>query len=341
MPPRKQPSVDDLIRLVLGAPAEYTAAELAREADVPLAQAAQLWRAMGFPDVGNARAFTRADIDVVRALMKLVDSGQLKFAEAVELVRSVGQTTARLSEWQTDTLGRTMLERGVVASADVIAPDEVARVMKETRALLPVLQRLMTHAWRRQLATSVARSAAVSTTDADATTGQLSVGFADIVGFTRISRELPDHELAILVETFDSVSADIVASTGARLIKTLGDEILFVGDDAETVAATAVRLHAAQADIRNVHSRDAQKLRVGIATGPVIARMGDVFGTTVNRASRLTVMARPHSTFIDAETMGALSDDQRYVIKGVRPRRVRGFGLMRSWSLQSAPSSQD
>lgn len=333
MASRPAPTVDELIALVLGAPPEFTGAEVAAETGVPLEQASRLWRAMGFPDVGDARAFTKADVESVRSLMKVVNANKLTFDDAVEIVRGVGQTTARLSEWQTDILGRTLVERGIVTNPSMISATEVGSLMRETRTMLPVLQRLIIHVWRRQLATSVARSAGGSS-DVETTTGNLTVGFADMVGFTRISRELPDNELAALVEQFESASADIVAATGARLVKTLGDEIMFVANEAEAVANAAVRLHAVGAD-----DRDRPKLRIGIATGSVITRMGDVFGTTVNRASRLTVMARPQSTFIDAETVAALSDDTTFAVRGVRPRRVRGFGLMRSWSLQSVDSA--
>lgn len=330
MPPRRKPTVDDLIALVLGAPAEFTAAEVAGEAGIPLAEASRLWRAMGFPDVGNARAFTRADADAAKALMKLVDSGQLTFDEAVELVRSAGQTTARLSEWQSETLGRAFAERGVVEHPEAIAPEEIPGLMKQTRAFLPVLQKIMVHTYRRQLATSVARSgAAISNGEGETTAGHMSVGFADIVGFTQISRELPDAQLAALVGTFEAACSDIVASTGARIVKTLGDEIMFVGNEAVPAAEAALMMHESAAE-----QQDTPKLRIGIATGSVISRMGDVFGTTVNRASRLTVMARPQGTFVDWETMSALSGDPRFAVRGARPRRAQGFGLMRSWSLQ-------
>lgn len=333
MAARHQPTVDELITHVLGAPPEFTAREIAADTGVPLEHATRLWRAMGFPDVGDARAFTRADADSVRSLMKLVNANKMTFDDAVEIVRGVGQTTARLAEWQIDALGRTLLERGVVANPNMITSGEVGALMRETKIVLPVLQRLMVYAWRRQLATSVARSAGGSS-EIEATTGHLTVGFADIVGFTRISRELPDNELAALIEAFDRMSSDIVAATGARLIKTLGDEIMFVANEAQSVAQAAVRLHAARGQ-----EPEAPKLRIGIATGSVITRMGDVFGTTVNRASRLTVMARPQSTFVDAETVAALADDDGFTARGVRPRRVRGFGLMRSWSLQPAKSN--
>lgn len=337
----KEPGVDRLTRLALGSPPRYTAAELADEAGVSLAVTSQLWRAMGFADVREERAFTRRDLEMVRLLMGLVDDGLLTFDEVVDLVRGVGQTTARLAEWQAETIGRNLPGASAAdlgdaderaARSDTEAGDgpAVADLMEGTRALLPALQRLVVYAWRRQLATALSRSAAGSVErEADVTTSQLTVGFADIVGFTRMARELPDEQLAELVESFDSISADVIAATGARLIKTSGDEILFVGQDAQCVAETALRLHEAQTGGRNRPT-----LRAGIATGTVISRMGDVYGTTVNRASRLTVLARPRSTFVDSETVNALNDDPGFVFRGVRPRPVRGLGLIRPWSLQ-------
>ena len=55
---------------------------------------------------------------------------------------------------------------------------------------------------------------------------RLAVGFADLVGFTRLTRRLEEEELGELVESFETTSADLVAAHGGRLIKTLGDEVL-------------------------------------------------------------------------------------------------------------------
>lgn len=291
---------------------------------------------MGFADVAGERAFTRKDLEMVREIGALVAAQSLTLDEAIELVRSVGQTTARLAAWQTDTLSRRAATGSVESAAQDqdapvgLDPDELQALTDETKALLPVMQRLIVYAWRRQLATAIERSAAVANEpDAGVTTSVMSVGFADLVGFTRISRELPDEDLAELVETFDAVSADIVAATGARLVKTFGDEILFVASDPGVAAETALRLHEAPPGRHPV-----QRLRIGISTGTVISRMGDVYGTTVNRASRLTVMARPKTTFVDAGTVAALEGHDAYAFRGVRPRRLRGIGLVRPWALQ-------
>ena len=75
------------------------------------------------------------------------------------------------------------------------------------------------------------------------------------------------------------------------------------------------------------------EVRVGLATGQVLSRMGDVFGTTVNLASRLTAMAKPGGTLVDPQTRAHLADDSRFVLRGQRGRPVRGFGVLRPYVL--------
>jgi adenylate cyclase len=157
----------------------------------------------------------------------------------------------------------------------------------------------------------------------------VSVLFADLVGFTRLSRQLEDADLAALVERFESVSADVVAATGAALIKTVGDEILFVADDPGTAAETALGLHDAHA-----RDLDVPEMRVGLASGSVLRRMGDVFGSTVNLASRLTALARPDTTLVDAATAAQLSTIPGLGLLQLAPRRVRGLGVIRVWELR-------
>ena len=98
--------------------------------------------------------------------------------------------------------------------------------------LLPALERLLVHGWRRQLAAAFERGLGDAEQAGEDETGHLTVGFADQVGFTRLARRMEEAELAALVERFESRSADVVAKYGGRVIKTLGDEIFFVAADA-------------------------------------------------------------------------------------------------------------
>ncbi|MFF4649560.1 adenylate/guanylate cyclase domain-containing protein [Streptomyces sp. NPDC001380] len=281
-------------QLILDAPRRYTPYQAARSADVPMELASRFWRAMGFPDIGQSRALTDADVIALRRLAGLVEAGLISEPMAIQVARSTGQTTARLAEWQMDTFLESLtqsLEPGL-SRADVAYP--------LVQLLLPELEEFLVYVWRRQLAAVTGRVVQAAEDD-EVTSGRLAVGFADLVGFTRLSRRLEEEELGELVETFESTCADLVAGHGGRLIKTLGDEILYVSDDPAVAAEIALAL------VETLTKDDTMPaLRVGMAFGTVTSRMGDVFGTTVNLASRLTSIAPKDAVLIDGEFAAAL-----------------------------------
>lgn len=330
---KPQRTIQQFVANVLGSEPELTNEQVAELADVPLDVTRALWRAMGFADAGSAAAFSTADVEALKALMSLVEAGYISYEESIEMVRAIGQHTARLAEWQGNIIARSLLERGVMSQQGVLESTDIGPLLRDSEAYQPVLEALMVYSWRRQMAHNAMRAAAVADAGPDARTDAMTVGFADLAGFTRLSRQIPEEDLSILVKQFESVSADVVAAHGSRLIKTLGDEVLFVHESPRNVAKIALELHEAHRE-----SEDVPRMRIGLGTGSVLLRMGDVFGTTVNRASRLTAMAKPGSTFVDAATFEALVEDRHFAFKAVRPRPARGFGLLRAWSLNRSKS---
>lgn len=314
---------------LLGGPLRYTRDEVAADAGVPLEKVRVLWRSMGYPDVGESVAFTGEDVAALHRMLHLIEVGGMDPETTSDLVRALGQTTARLADWQVNTLAGLMERAGTIDSTDGLAPSTLDAFGDELDKMMPDLQALLVYVWRRALAHAVTRAAALGGASPDQSeTGLLSVGFADMVGFTRLSRRLPEDELARLVHRFEAASSDIVAAAGGRLVKTVGDEVLFTTSTADQAAEIALRLHETHADDDSV-----PQVRVGLATGQVLSRMGDVFGTTVNLASRLTAMARPGGTLVDAETKELLDADERFVLRAQRGRPVRGFGVMRAFTL--------
>jgi len=279
---------------------------------------------MGFADVGDEVAFTDEDTDALRLIGTLLRRGVLDHDTALDVARSLGQTTSRLADWQVDTFGRLLAERGVIDRADPLSEESAGALFRELELLLPAMERLLVHAWRRQLAAAFERGLGDAGQPDAVDAGRLTVGFVDQVGFTRLARGLDAAELGALVDRFESRSADVVAAESGRLIKTLGDEILFVASDPGAAAQIALRLIA-------LHESDSTvpRLRIGLATGFVVARRGDVHGTTVNLASRLTALARPDSVLVDPVTAVELADDDRFALHPQPPRDVRGIGTVR------------
>ncbi|MER8184117.1 adenylate/guanylate cyclase domain-containing protein [Kitasatospora sp. NPDC094015] len=333
----------DLERLILDAPRRYTPYQAARAADVPMELATRFWRAMGFPDIGQSRALTESDVIALRRLAGLVESGLLSEPMAIQVARSTGQTTARLAGWQMDTF----LENLTQAVEPGMTRADVAYPLVEL--LLPELEQFLVYVWRRQLAAVTGRVVQAAE-DTEMTSGRLAVGFADLVGFTRLSRRLEEEELGELVETFENTCSDLIAGQGGRVIKTLGDEILYVSEDPGTAAEIALSL------VETLAKEDTMPaLRVGMAFGTVTSRMGDVFGTTVNLASRLTSIAPRDAVLVDGEMATALEQigaappvtredaapdgpvpgpgEHRFHLQPMWRRPVRGLGLVEPWML--------
>jgi class 3 adenylate cyclase len=303
--------------LVLGATPDLTREETAAAVGITLERARMYWRAMGFPDVGDRRAFTRADVEALALLVRWVDDAVLDEARAIEVVRSLGQTASRLADWQADTMVRIL-----AASGDAIDLDEVSEGLAE---VLPGLESLLVHAWRRHLSAVVGRALAVDEPEAVGTAAASTVGFADIAGFTRLTRVLGEDELAAIVETFETGAADIVAAHGGRLVKTLGDEVMFIAPSADSGVAIALAMHGLRGP-----DGEPLRLRIGLATGRLVTLMGDYYGQTVNLASRLTAVARPGGTLVDQATEEALADVAGLGLRRLRPRALRGLGLVRT-----------
>jgi adenylate cyclase len=311
----------DLEQALLGAPCTLTRDEVIAAAGVDPDEAEAIWAAMGFAQVPPAEtAFTELDVDALRTAAHLRDTGVVDTDTLLVLARAMGQGLARLAEAQVGVF------RGQAADMTPAQAHEAAAVAAAD--VLPGLERLMVHVWRRQFAAATERSFATLLGGGHPV---LAVGFVDLVGFTQTSRESDAHDLAVLLERFERETSLRVTAGGGRVIKMLGDEVLFVTDDivgAAEVALETVAAHAADERLPEV--------RAGVALGPVLARLGDVFGEPVNLASRLTAEARPGSVLVDRHAAAALADDPSYTLVPLKHRSVRGYRALRPHALRRA-----
>ena len=302
----------------------YTAEEVAERAGVSLDQAKRLWRALGFPEVGDEAIFAESDVAALRMLTSTIGSELVDFDLAVNLTRGLGQTMARLSDWEIAALvhqAETHPAPGGDGSAE--AGDGAGALAAATKVMVEfndAFEQLLLYVWRRHMGAAVARLEAA--TSGELGTTQLSVGFADIVQFTALSNTLTEQKIGDLVELFESRCADVVAVHRGRVIKSLGDSVLFVNDD-------PIRAYDTAEGIINVIGRDARMpdVRVGLASGSVVTRLGDVYGPPVNMAARLTAVARKNRIIIDETTAALLPDDQ-FETRRLPARPVRGFGIV-------------
>ena len=310
---------DRLERAILGEEVVFNAQEVSKETGVTIEETRRLWRALGFPEHGTETAFTRADAEAVSTLVEVVSSGLIDFDLAVNLTRAVGQTMARLADWEVASLVQRVEE---LEAGDQATGSRVGSAMRIVEGFNEPFEQLMLYAWRRHLAAAVARVEALGANEEDLHTTQITVGFADIVNYTALSNQMSEARIGDLVELFESRCADVVAAQRGRVIKSIGDAVLFVNDD-------PIRAYDTAEGIINVVGRDSRMpdVRVGLASGSVVMRLGDVFGPPVNMAARLTAVARRNRIIIDAATAALLPDDQ-FETRRLPARPVRGFGIV-------------
>jgi adenylate cyclase len=298
--------------------ARYTASEVAERTGVTLDQAKKLWRALGFPEAGDEAFYTEDDLAALTTLTDILATGIIDFDLAVNLTRGVGLTMARLSDWEVSAMVHHLETHGRLEESD--RPGLLGVATALTDEFNKRFEGLLTYAWRRHMSAALTRLEASEAEDLGTT--QVTVGFADIVSFTALSNTLTQEKIGDLVEIFESRCADVIAVQQGRVIKSLGDSVLFVNDD-------PIRAYDTAEGIINVIGRDPRMpdVRLGLATGSVVTRLGDVFGPPVNMAARLTAVARRNRIIID-EAMAAVLPPEQFETRRLPARPVRGFGIV-------------
>jgi adenylate cyclase len=327
--PSGRPEPGQLEEMLLGAQRRYTAIEVAAMTGLEVEFLWRLWRALGLaqqPD--DAVAFTDHDVAGARITAEMLKLDPLDEEAAIRLARAMGQTMSRLAGWQVDIVNTTLLDPRVPPT-----PEQIGQVLAAAEILMPRGEAQIGWVWRRQVAAAGLRALSQVTANEDASPNRipLAVGFADLVGFTEFSRELDEVELAALVEGFEATAADIAVDHGARVVKTLGDEVLFTVETSEAAADVALRLAGTFA------GEGGPQVRIGLSFGPVLPLLGDYFGTTVNLASRLTSVARPGTVLTDEEMAVALAGHGRFRLVRIPRKLVRGLGWIQPYALRPGP----
>ncbi|MFJ2743364.1 adenylate/guanylate cyclase domain-containing protein [Streptomyces sp. NPDC087440] len=306
---------------LLGGARRYTRAEVAALAEVPQERVHRLWRALGFAAAGDDEVvFTDADVAAARTAYGLLESGLIDPSLDAAVTRALGHHLSRLAEWQIEMVRDWLAGTdGSSDSGDVVGLAEV---------LLPALEQLQGYVWRRHLTAHAGRVLSLDGM-AGRETRHTAVGFVDMVGYTRLTRRLGEHALVAVLEKFESVAADAVSEHGGRVVKTIGDEVLFTVDCPAAAAEIAlVLLERAEAD------PDMPELRTGLAHGQVLGRLGDVYGEVVNIAARLTAVARPGTIVADQQLADGLRDQPDYHVRSLRPVSVRGYSKLRAYAIR-------
>jgi adenylate cyclase len=296
-------------RLVHLGPPVLRREEVAEMGGVPSDDTIRWWRAMGFPELpDDERYFSTQDVDMVRQLNSLLVVGLVDDEDILRLARLMGASFSRLADAQIAVIDDFLASLPGADPAESRRSRLSALVASQDADVLVFLEDSVAYVWRRHLLAAIGRWISV---DDDAT--EQAVGFADLSGFSRLTKRVSSADLAETIEAFEAVAFDVVSAHEGRVVKLIGDEVMFVTPDLDEAIAIAVDL------LERLDAVDiVPPVHCGLAHGPTVTVGGDVFGPTVNLASRLTEVARPGTIALDRDVEPQLADRD-----DLRVRRVR------------------
>lgn len=295
-----------------------TTAQIALQAGMDEALVVDIRRAAGFPPARSDEAvYTTEDVEMFR-IFRLAD-GFFSRDELLRLTRVIGTSLRRIAE----AAGEMFLQDVEAPMKDQVGYDlAIAKANLEAIELARAASGVFEPMFRGhlELATRTNRSADRSE---DYTTLALAVGFVDLSGFTHQSSQLAPADLLRLVVNFEATAHELVTDLGGRLVKLIGDEVMFTCVQPDQACAIALALLDGAP-----HGTTA---RGGIAFGPAVASSGDVYGDVVNLASRLVDLAVPGEVLVDGLLIEAAPS---VPVESAGRRAVKGFAdPVRVWSL--------
>ena len=260
-----------------------TLGELSERAELDPELVIRIWRAAGFPDPDpNARRFSEVDVEMLSTLHSaeaLIDTEAI-----LQMVRVMGSAMARVAD--------AMLSAFVVNVAPPFDDDDdpvglaLARANVVAGSMIPLASRFLDVLLRGHMQSMRRPISALRGGAPGYETRDLVVGFADLVDSTALVQQLSMAELGAAMADFESVASDVVTAGGGRLVKLIGDEVMFVAPGADAACDIGLTL----AEVVDLHPT-LSAVRVALAGGEVLSRDGDFYGPTVNVAARAVKLA--------------------------------------------------
>jgi adenylate cyclase len=275
----------------------YSLRTAAAALEVPLSELAQVWAVMGLTiSDPEALALSQADIDGLEtwvAIKALVGDDA-----AINFMRVLGNAMARLAE-----AGGTMARMATPDLLMSLSRDELTTAMAY-RSVTEITHRfgvLIDAVFRQHIVAARTHFEGVIT-DASASV-TCGIGFADLTGFTKLTQVLTPPELFDLLVEFGGSVSDLVHADGGRVVKFIGDEVMWVTSTPELLAKVAMDL------VEHPRAREAGlQVRAGLGFGSVLAIGGDYFGNPVNLAARLVGAAAPGQVLAATDLRDELPD---------------------------------
>jgi adenylate cyclase len=284
------------------------------------ADATRFWRALGLTDPPPGEVvFTDEDVEMLRLVDQMLELGLVEKDVALQMARVIGSSVSRIASAQIDAIESRIDEP--------VLDDGTEAAVLRSSFLLPSMPRILEYAWRRHM--QVAARRRMVREAGSSGEAQVTVGFADLVGFTALSQQVDAHELAAIVDRFESTAYDVVGLLGGRVVKMIGDEVMFAVDESAIGLEIGLSLAEAYHDDESLSD-----VRVGLACGPALEREGDLFGPTVNLASRIVSIAYAGSVVVSGDIHDQLADHADLRWKALRTRYLKDIGRVQLWAVR-------
>lgn len=295
----------------------YTADEIAEGAGIEPEFLAKLLQALGAPiPEGEDRVYGETDLEAAKRARLFLDAG-LPPRGVLETSRIIGISMANLAEANVDLVGEVFTQPGV---------DERELAMRYAAAaktMVPLLGETLLHAYGIHLRERIGQ-AVIS--EAEVAAGRISgadevtIAFADLVGFTRLGESLEIEQIGDLTGRLFELASD-AARAPVRLVKMIGDAAMFVSPESESLLDAVVGL------VEVAGTDEIPPLRAGVARGLALGRGGDYYGRPVNLAARITNFARPESVVVDQAVKDSIAqtDGRPFDFSFAGRRRFKGI----------------
>jgi adenylate cyclase len=266
----------------------YTAGEIADSVGLDREFLVKLLQALGAPiPEEQERVFGQTDLEAAKRAKLFLDAG-LPPDGVLETSRLIGVSMANLADANRDLVGQVFSEPGI---------DERELAMRYAAAaktMSPLLGEGLLHAYRIHLREAIRQAVVTEAELAEGRIGtdEMTIAFADLVGFTRLGEMLEIEQIGDLTGRLFELASD-AARPPVRLVKMIGDAAMFASRESPPLLDAVLRL------VESAATEEIPPLRAGIARGQALGRGGDWYGRPVNLAARITSFARPDSVVVD------------------------------------------
>ena len=314
---------DDLVEVAIRrayarGQADLTLAQVVERSGVERAKVEEIVKAGGVMerDLGEP-IFSNQDVE---GMQLFAAAEELLGSEAVlQMIRVAGASMVRVGD---AAISLFLTNRAAPAMREDESGLRLLEANMAAAQLLPGFGRTLTQMLVRYLRLSfrpMTEAFVAGEVGVDVDTIELAIGFADLVGSTELAGRRSLAELSVALDGFERTATDVVLSGGGRVVKFIGDEVMFRAPDADAACGIAVELAA-----RVRADPDLPPLRAGVAFGDVLSRDGDYYGPTVNLAARITKLSPPHGVVVTAATAQALSPDHTFWLAALGAIEMKG-----------------